>query len=256
MFTQSRSPPALGFATDYVHPPFRRPRRAHALRQGRPALNFEPGDSQDRDPVERAAIMRRRFSNGTRGRRRLRWLPHLPAAWTAQVSPGWVSEIGRPGGRRPGFLVNRGDSPIGFRLPRSACRHLPAGELPAPSVPAPTQWAGAPGRVAWIHNPLSTESFWADRSEDAPPPSPKLGGARCFPPGQGASRAPAGRRPRLGSASHSVPRLTVEPPRNDGPLRCSCPRPSNGWKTIFEPPCPIVEATARRVPYPGPCLGA
>src|SRR5262249_59381529 len=80
--------------------------------------NVDPGDPKIDDPVGRDRI-RRGFER------------HLGAPagyvmplqrWTAQASPGWISEVWRT--RRQRLLLVPGDSPIGFRLPLSALPYL------------------------------------------------------------------------------------------------------------------------------------
>src|SRR5262249_55009351 len=103
--------------TDYVQPAFEDP-AARMLKQGELPENVDPSDPKIDDPVERDRIMRA-FEQDL----------GAPAGyvlplqrWTAQASPGWVSEVWQTRRRRL-FLVP-GESPIGFRLPLSALPRL------------------------------------------------------------------------------------------------------------------------------------
>src|SRR6516165_9464837 len=95
----------LGLGTDYVQPAFEDP-AARMLNQGELPENVDPGDPKIDDPVERDRIMRafERHLGAPAGY-------VLPLQrWTAQASPGWVSEMWQTRRRRL-FLVP-GDSPI------------------------------------------------------------------------------------------------------------------------------------------------
>src|SRR5262249_15201312 len=107
----------LGLNTDYVQPAFEDP-AARMLQQGALPEDVAPSDRKIDDPVERDRIMRafERHLGAPAGY-------VLPLQrWTAQASPGWVSEMWQTRRRRL-FLVP-GESPIGFRLPLSALPNL------------------------------------------------------------------------------------------------------------------------------------
>ena len=158
------------------------------LNQGELPENVDPGDPKIDDPVERDRIMRafERHLGAPAGY-------VLPLQrWTAQASPGWVSEMWQTRRRRL-FLVP-GDSPIGFRLPLSALPHLRPVDYPH-LVPAdPMEARGE------LPDPDPLAQIIAHRSEDAAARAKVLD----VPPGQGAP-APAV-APASGSGIQSVPR--------------------------------------------------
>ena len=113
----------LGIAGDYVQPAFEDPAE-RMLKEGELAANIDPSNPQIDDPHERARIMRafeRRLS--------------APAGyvlpvqrWTAQATPGWISEIWRL--RRGRLFLLPGDSPIGFRLPLKSLPYFVPADYP------------------------------------------------------------------------------------------------------------------------------
>ncbi len=190
----------LGLGTDYVQPAFEDP-AARMLKQGELPENVDPGDL----PLQR---------------------------WTAQASPGWVSEMWQTRRRRL-FLVP-GDSPIGFRLPLSALPHLRPVDYPH-LVPAdPMEARGE------LPDPDPLTQTIAHGSEDAVARAKLLD----VPPGQGAP-APAV-APASGSDIPVRTALTVEP--RDGRL-CVFMPPLERLEDYLEL-LAVVEATAAELHMP------
>jgi uncharacterized protein (DUF2126 family) len=113
----------LGLDTGYVQPAFEDPAQ-RLLRESELPENVDPSDPKIDDPVERDRIMRafERDLDAPAGY-------VLPVRrWTAQATPGWVSEIWQTRRRRL-FLVP-GASPIGFRLPLASLPYLRPADYP------------------------------------------------------------------------------------------------------------------------------
>jgi uncharacterized protein (DUF2126 family)/transglutaminase-like putative cysteine protease len=113
----------LGLDTGYVQPAFEDPAQ-RLLRESELPENVDPSDPKIDDPVERDRIMRafERDLGAPAGY-------VLPVRrWTAQATPGWVSEIWQTRRRRL-FLVP-GASPIGFRLPLASLPYLRPADYP------------------------------------------------------------------------------------------------------------------------------
>ncbi len=113
----------LGIAGDYVQPAFEDPAE-RMLKEGELAANIDPSNPNIDDPHERARIMRafeRRLGTPAGY--------VLPVQrWTAQATPGWISEIWRL--RRGRLFVLPGDSPIGFRLPLKSLPYFVPADYP------------------------------------------------------------------------------------------------------------------------------
>jgi uncharacterized protein (DUF2126 family)/transglutaminase-like putative cysteine protease len=217
----------LGLGTDYVQPAFEDP-AARMLKQGELPENVDPGDPKIDDPVERDRIMRafERHLGAPAGY-------VLPLQrWTAQASPGWVSEVWQT--RRRRLLLVPGDSPIGFRLPLSALPHLRPVDYPH-LVPAdPMEARGE------LPDPDPPAQTIAHRSEDAAARAKLLD----VPPAQGAP-APAV-APASGSGIPVRTALTVEP--RDGRV-CVFMPPLERLEDYLEL-LAVVEATAAEFHMP------
>src|SRR5262249_26698339 len=185
----------LGLNADYVQPAFEDP-AARLLKQGELPENVDPSDPKIDDPVERDRTMRAIEQ-------------HLGAPtgyvlplqrWTAQASPGWISEVWQTRRRRL-FLVP-GESPIGFRLLLSALPHLRPVDYPY-LVPA---------------DPMDARSELPDAGLLAQAVAHRSEGARAklinVPRGQGAPAPPGA--PTSASRVPVRTALTVEP--RDGRL--------------------------------------
>jgi uncharacterized protein (DUF2126 family) len=225
-FTQSLAA-RLGIDADFVQPAFEDPAE-RMLKEGELPDNVDPSDPKIDDPVERERIMRE-FA------RRL----GVPAGyvlpvqrWTAQATPGWVSEIWQT--RRRHLLLMPGDSPIGFRLPLKALPHIKPVDYPH-LVPADPMTARGE-----LPDPELMAQAIAHRSEDAAARAKVLEFRRGQP-------APA--RAIASSPGASIPvrtALTVEP--RDGRL-CVFMPPVERLEDYLEM-LAVVEATAAELHMP------
>jgi uncharacterized protein (DUF2126 family) len=151
----------LGIWAEHVQPAFEDPAE-RMIKEGELPDNIDPANPAIDDPQERARILRafeRRLGEPVGY--------VLPVQrWTAQASPGWVSELWRL--RRGRLFLVPGDSPIGFRLPLAALPYVspaayphvvpadpfaPRAPLPEPRIPA----LALRGRSSQVAPPLSPD---------------------------------------------------------------------------------------------------
>src|SRR5262249_28455158 len=178
------------------------------------------------DPVERDRIMRafERHLGAPAGY-------VLPLQrWTAQASPGWISEWWRSGRQR--LLLVPGDSPMGFRLPLSALPYLRPVDYPHLMPVDPMEARGE------LPDPALLAPAVAPHNKDAATRAKLLD----VPPGQGAPAAD----PASGSGIPVRTALTVEP--RDGRL-CVFMPPLERLEDYLEL-LAVVEATAAEFQTP------
>ncbi len=170
----------LGVMPDFVIPAFEDPAE-RMIREGELPDNIDPSNPKIDDPKERARIMR--------AFERQLGAPIgfvLPVQrWTAQASPGWLSEHWQL--RRGRLFLAPGDSPSGLRLPLGSLPHVPPVDYPH-LVPADPFAERGP-----LPDPRAMALAIARRGPDAaaPPIAPEAPLPRpAASPGKGVRRVP------------------------------------------------------------------
>jgi uncharacterized protein (DUF2126 family)/transglutaminase-like putative cysteine protease len=152
----------LGITADYVQPAYEDP-TDRMLKQGLIPENVDPSDPKIDDPRERARILNLFDGHLSEPAGFVLPLRH----WTAQASPGWLSEVWQT--RRGRLFLTPGDSPAGFRLPLQSLPEIDPVDYPhlTPDDPFAERRPLSDPRVT---HPIGSRALHASAAEEPAPP--------------------------------------------------------------------------------------